>query len=64
MNQENNTSLKREIKAALMSAGISAKEVEDKGQVLSRVEASFVKDRPRAWWSCFDSSAKNIHFQR
>lgn len=62
MNQENSTSLKCEIKAALMAAGISAKEVENKGQVLSRVEASFVKDRPRAWWSSLAVAPKIYTF--
>lgn len=51
MNQANNTSLKCEIESALIAAGLANNEAEDKDRVLSIVEATFVKDKPRAWWT-------------
>lgn len=62
MNQANSTSLKCEIESALMAAGLASNEVEDKDRVLSLVETTFVKDRPRAWWSSLAVAPKIYTF--
>ena len=62
MNQANSSSLKCEIKSALMAAGLASNEVEDKNRVLALVETAFVKDRPSAWWSSLAVTPKIYTF--
>ena len=62
MSQAGTTSLKVEIEAALISEGLVAKEVEDKDEVLLKIECAFVKDRPRTWWSSLAEKPKIYTF--